>query len=452
MKVKYMWIPFCLAFLVSMGLKIYQTLTYTDVQTGLESDGGRLTYAVLGALALLVVVLAIMVKSCKKTSTVYTIGTNIAAFFFGAVAGIALVGYAVFGFLGYTGNIHDAYQVTLMVAGACGGVVLILMSISSLIGKNILEKLPLVGVIPTIWVCVRLFVLTFIEYTSISLSSLPSTSTLMSIALIFMLLYFFTYIKLTANQQTDKTFKRLFALGLCASLSLCLYSVSLIITSYMANGRIDYIILLPYIADLSIALYIVCVLVEMTPKLSKKDGSPFVFPGVVDSEPDFPEVKKKEDYEIFEEARAIGSQERVKQQGEKKLEHTITSNTSYFDKLVKVVTENDEDQEDREAVDKQKSTAAQQVVKEETITIDTKAVKEKLEKRNKEKIGVSKPQKIEKPTVEDINRSVEILVPEQESEVEKNKGTHISGEPITMADIDNLIADILKEDLQNSSN
>lgn len=417
MKTKQMWSIFGVAFLATLALQMYQVFTFTDFSTALENTTG-VTTTLLVLFLLFVIIELSLCGSSKLTPEEYHIKTNVISGLFIALAGVSFIAYSLGYYAKYSISSISITTNINNIANIVCGVFFLFMALSSFMGKNLFDRLPVIALIPTIWLCIRLIFLTFIDYTHTNSSSVTK---LMSISLIFMLIYFFCYIKLIAHQQTKNTYKRLFVIGLITIVATILYSVSTVIIWLASHDTSSLVTFMPAFGDLMIALYIFSTLIEISPEISKK-----AIPQIQNTSINMDASQKKEGYEIFDEIKSSSNAQRISSQNTNQLSHTITSNTSYFDKLVNVPIKGIESADDE--IDNEDLEAANQVVIDETITIDKGAIEEALKKTG---AAVKKHHKLD-------NQSTTSGYPKSDTNVAEPK--------VTMSEIDKLIDDILSDD------
>ncbi len=264
MRMKYSWIFFIPVAIVSVVLRVYQLLF---VDKGIDKNflnSGRIWLVYAGLVALLYIVLLILCVADKKTSQYYQPKSNLLA----GVLGILSAGTLIFnagmqaGAL-FSANATGNTPVVLMINaifGILGGVILLLMGISSFSGKNLVRKTGIFSSLTAIWACIQL-VTTFISYTKHSIHEYDMTNLFYMAFLTLALLHLSMMYQGVAFKNTVKG---TLLYGMPGFVTVTVYTVADALKQYDNSGMYDILGSLDTVTFMLIGLYILCMMIEMT--------------------------------------------------------------------------------------------------------------------------------------------------------------------------------------------
>lgn len=259
MKVKYLWIPFAVFLAALLPLRLYQVLNLIDPETGISSGDPYMLQILLGLTALFVLILMFMSIACKNIPERYEIRKNIFAGVFSILAGVSMLAESACFLLSFLSGQDKAPGLVQAILGVLAAAIFAMMGICSFTGRNLLERVPLLTLLPSVWCGVRL-VFSFLRYTNVATNSsemldLLSTS--------FLLIFLFTQAKLLSGFTTPKTGKRAVVAGMSAVVLLFVFRLPALVQQVTAGGyQMDTSI--SYITELLLALYVFCVTVELS--------------------------------------------------------------------------------------------------------------------------------------------------------------------------------------------
>ncbi|MEE0059228.1 MAG: hypothetical protein UE295_00190 [Acutalibacteraceae bacterium] len=294
MKIKFSWIPFIPVAILSIFLRIYQKLFVdSGIDTGfLSSDMIWLVYA--GLVGALFVVLLFLSAIDKKTSLHYKIKANFFAGLFAVAASALLIfdsGMRAAQML--SSGFERVTQPLDVIFSLLGGIVILVMGISSFSGKNLAKKLGVFSVFAPVWCCVKL-VFTFAEYTKQSVNSFDMTN------LFFMAFITMAIFNLSMTYQgvdCKNPIKGTIVYGMPAFIVTIVYAVANAIDQLRALGAYDLMNSLDTIIYTALAFYILFMMIEFTVNARDKKDEVVV---EVEEYEEQPTVRKKN--EIEEEA------------------------------------------------------------------------------------------------------------------------------------------------------
>ncbi len=259
MKVKYLWIPFAVFLAALLPLRLYQVLKLIDPETGFSSGEPYMLQILLGLTALFVLILMSMSIVCKNIPERYEIRKNIFAAAFSVLVSVSMLVESACFLLNFISGQDKAPGLVQAILGVLAAAIFAMAGISSFTGRNLLERVPMLTLLPSLWCGVRL-VFSFLKYTNVATNSsemldLLSTS--------FLLIFLFTQAKLLSGFTTPKTGKRAVVAGMSAVVLLFVFRLPALVQQVTAGGfRLDTSI--SYLTELLLALYVFCVTVELS--------------------------------------------------------------------------------------------------------------------------------------------------------------------------------------------
>ncbi len=280
MKVKYSWIIFLPVAVLSVVLRVYQLLF---VDKGLDKtflDSGRLWLVYAGMVAFLFVVILVLCLGDRKTLPGYEPRANILAGMFGILASGTLIfnagmqAGAIFS-ADTTGNTPVVLMIDA-IFGIMGGVVLLLMGISSFSGRNFVRRTGVFSSLTAIWCCIQL-VTAFIGDTKHSIHEYDMTNLFY---MAFLTLAVFNVSMLYQGITFKNAVKGTFLYGMTGFVTVTVYAVADAVKQYNMSGMYDILGSLNVLVFFLIGLYIFFLLVEITVHAKSVDDEEVVMEDV----------------------------------------------------------------------------------------------------------------------------------------------------------------------------
>lgn len=266
MKVKYSVIPFVLAVIATIGLKLMSIFGLDGSGMFLGMNKMGITYAVIGVTLALFLVCVIINIFDRKTAPVYPLKKNYLAGVFVVFAGVSVAASAITTLLNTT-NDSEYYLMTVVCAAFSipAAIALILMSKVHFTGKSTISGVSMLFIFPALWGCAEL-VSEFLVATKVSISASDMTPLF---CYIFITLYYFSHSMIVSRIKGRNPVKACFIYGLPAvaiSLSYGLY----VICTAMIEGTLATQVL--FGAELIIfSIYALSFIVEMAFNSYTKD-------------------------------------------------------------------------------------------------------------------------------------------------------------------------------------
>lgn len=266
MKVKYSVIPFILAVIATIGLKLMSIFGLDGSGMFLGMNKMGITYAVIGVTLALFLVCIIINIFDRKTAPVYPLKKNYLAGVFAVFAGVSVAASAITTLLNTT-NDSEYYLMTVVCAAFSipAAIALILMSKVHFTGKSTISGVSMLFIFPALWGCAEL-VSEFLVATKVSISASDMTPLF---CYIFITLYYFSHSMIVSRIKGRNPVKACFIYGLPAvaiSLSYGLY----VICTAMIEGTLATQVL--FGAELIIfSIYALSFIVEMAFNSYTKD-------------------------------------------------------------------------------------------------------------------------------------------------------------------------------------
>lgn len=266
MKVKYSVIPFILAVIATIGLKLMSVFGLDGSGMFLGMNKMGITYAVIGVTLALFLVCVIINIFDRKTAPVYPLKKNYLAGVFAVFAGVSVAASAITTLLNTT-NDSEYYLMTVVCAAFSipAAIALIFMSKVHFTGKSTISGVSMLFIFPALWGCAEL-VSEFLVATKVSISASDMTPLF---CYIFITLYYFSHSMIVSRIKGRNPVKACFIYGLPAvaiSLSYGLY----VICTAMIEGTLATQVL--FGAELIIfSIYALSFIVEMAFNSYTKD-------------------------------------------------------------------------------------------------------------------------------------------------------------------------------------
>ena len=266
MKLKYSVIPFILAVIATIGLKLMSVFGLDGSGMFLGMNKMGITYAVIGVTLALFLVCVIINIFDRKTAPVYPLKKNYLAGVFAVFAGVSVAASAITTLLNTT-NDSEYYLMTVVCAAFSipAAIALILMSKVHFTGKSTISGVSMLFIFPALWGCAEL-VSEFLVATKVSISASDMTPLF---CYIFITLYYFSHSMIVSRIKGRNPVKACFIYGLPAvaiSLSYGLY----VICTAMIEGTLATQVL--FGAELIIfSIYALSFIVEMAFNSYTKD-------------------------------------------------------------------------------------------------------------------------------------------------------------------------------------
>lgn len=266
MKVKYSVIPFILAVIATVGLKLMSIFGLDGSGMFLGMNKMGITYAVIGVTLALFLVCVIINIFDRKTAPVYPVKKNYLAGFFAILSGASVAASSITTLLNTT-NDSEYYLMTIVCAAFSipAAIALILMSKVHFTGKSTVSGVSMLFIFPALWGCSEL-VSEFLVATKVSISASDMTPLF---CYIFITLYYFSHSMIVSRIKGRNPVKACFIYGLPAAAISLSYGLYVIFTA-MIEGTIATQAL--FGAELIIfAIYALSFIVEMAFNSYTKD-------------------------------------------------------------------------------------------------------------------------------------------------------------------------------------
>lgn len=286
MKVKHSVIPFALAAVIMLGVRIMSIFGLDNNGNFLGMNKMGLSYLVVGiGLALFVVCIVINIID-RKTAPIYPVKKNFAAILFAALSGVAVIAYSIYTLLNTTVN-SEYYVMTLVAAifSIPAGIALMLMTSVHISGKAIESGVSMLFVFPSLWGCTQL-VAEFLSATKVSISSSDLTSLF---CYIFLTLYYFSHAMVVSKIKGRNPVKACFIYGLPAIALSVSNGAYILLTASREGMPINS--LLRGSLFIILSLYALSFILEMSTNLYTKDEAE-----VIDGLPGKDSMSEEEKY------------------------------------------------------------------------------------------------------------------------------------------------------------
>lgn len=266
MKVKYSLIPFILATIATVGLKLMSIFGLDGSGMFLGMNKMGITYAVIGVTLALFLVCVIINIIDRKTAPVYPVKKNFVAGAFAVLAGISVAVSSITTLLNTT-NDSEYYLMTVVCAAFSvpAAIALILMSKVHFTGKSTVSGVSMLFIFPALWGCAEL-VSEFLVATKVSISASDMTPLF---CYIFITLYYFSHSMIVSRIKGRNPVKACFIYGLPAAAISLSYGLYVIFTA-MVEGTLASQVL--FGAELIIfSIYALSFIIEMAFNSYTKD-------------------------------------------------------------------------------------------------------------------------------------------------------------------------------------
>lgn len=266
MKVKYSLIPFILATIATVGLKLMSIFGLDGSGMFLGMNKMGITYAVIGVTLALFLVCVIINILDRKTAPVYPVKKNFVAGALAVLAGISVAASSITTMLNTT-NDSEYYLMTVVCAAFSvpAAIALILMSKVHFTGKSTVSGVSMLFIFPALWGCAEL-VSEFLVATKVSISASDMTPLF---CYIFITLYYFSHSMIVSRIKGRNPVKACFIYGLPAAAISLSYGLYVIFTA-MVEGTLASQVL--FGAELIIfSIYALSFIIEMAFNSYTKD-------------------------------------------------------------------------------------------------------------------------------------------------------------------------------------
>ena len=284
LKIKYAWIVFAVALLITLPTRIYQVLFLVEQDTGFYTDGNKTTTIISISLAvgiLLMMGISVADKQKRSYNPIQSLPTAV----IGALTGVSIIFQYMISLFGGEQQQNQLPNIILAIVGLFAGAILILTAYNFATGQNIFVKFPLLALIPSLWGCVCLITL-FITYVSVVNISENIYDTF---TVIFLLLFLFSQAKMLSGIEIEKSVKRVYMFGIPAVLMALVTGIPGTVVLLSGLSRTSSFPVGLHIVNILFALYIISFLTIISR-----------LPAVVPKEVDF--AQKDEDEKTITES------------------------------------------------------------------------------------------------------------------------------------------------------
>lgn len=267
MKTKFCLIPFIPAALFMMFLKYTEAgLAENETFMGLHSI--QLSYLAVGIGAALFLICVAVNIFDKKTAQFYSLAKNPVCAVFAFLAGILIACEGAFAIMNdVSAGTFSVFPLIGSAFSVLGAIAFIYVASCHFSGKNCQNSAAVLVLLPALWGCVKLLV-SFLSYTT---RSVLSTDMIGLICYVFITLFFFSNAMVLSNLEGRNPVKGCYIYGLPMIACLLAYSTKLIMENAVATGSFDFKELLLPAGFLSLAVYALAFLIELTLKCRTKD-------------------------------------------------------------------------------------------------------------------------------------------------------------------------------------
>lgn len=269
MKSKLSWIPFIPIVFAAVFLRVYQVLF---VDSGVDKgflNSGAISLIFVGSIILLVILLAVLCAADKKTSPEYKVGRNIFAGIFAMLAGVLLLTDAFMLFKGMAESGNALVAVINGIFTVLGGVMIFVIGLSSLTGKNFTKKVPFLMLFPAIWSAARL-IITFLSYTTISVNAKDMSDL---VYMVFTTLFLYNASMVYIGLKSKNPVKACFLYGLPAVAVVFAYTGAWVSSTIYSGQTVEFLSNVKIFEYLALALFIIFFLIELTARAQEKAAS-----------------------------------------------------------------------------------------------------------------------------------------------------------------------------------
>lgn len=258
MKVKYSVIPFILAVIATVGLKLMSVFGLDGNGMFLGMNKMGITYTVIGVTLALFLVCVIINIFDRKTAPVYPVKKNYIAGVFSILAGVSVAASSITTLLNTT-NDSEYYLMTVVCAAFSipAAIALVIMSKVHFTGKSTVSGVSMLFIFPALWGCSKL-VSEFLVATKVSISASDMTPLF---CYIFITLYYFSHSMILSRIKGRNPVKACFIYGLPAIAVSLAYGLYVIFTAVIEGTLATQVL---YGSELIIfSIYALSFIVEM---------------------------------------------------------------------------------------------------------------------------------------------------------------------------------------------
>ena len=254
-----------------------QLFLWTEADTGFLTDGAVSKSILFGGLLLALLLFIIMSAVCKNFPKTYKHEKNFLVAVTAALAGISVILRSVYEFyeiavLGvqvgagtFTAG-HPAFYVALSILGLFAAMTLFVTAGNFASGHSTYAAYPLFALILPLWHCYNLI----IQFVSTVSGASVMENALEVLTLVFALLFLFFQAKLFAGLEAVRAARRCFMFGMPAVLFSMMSSLPVCVLTVAGIPIATSFSLPQHIANLCLALYILCFLAAFTRTAGKR--------------------------------------------------------------------------------------------------------------------------------------------------------------------------------------
>lgn len=429
MKVKYSLIPFIIATIATVGLKLMSIFGLDGSGMFLGMNKMGITYSVIGVTLALFLVCVIINILDRKTAPVYPVKKNFVAGAFAVLAGISVAASSITTMLNTT-NDSEYYLMTVVCAAFSipAAIALILMSKVHFSGKSTVSGVSMLFIFPALWGCSEL-VSEFLVATKVSISASDMTPLF---CYIFITLYYFSHSMIVSRIKGRNPVKACFIYGLPAVAISLSYGLYVIFTAMIEGALASQGL---FGAELIIfSIYALSFIVEMAFNSYTKDEIEII-DGMPDDEDTYENsYVKSGGYDELVFAEKENNEKTEKTQAEENV-HTVTE---YDDFIIgygaeeqepipyltkkemknatssRLVFYNDNSEEKSEHVVEQTTTPEPEKIEEEPVEVEMPELKaEKTVEVEMPEPKVEKPVEVKKPEPKPVSKPAPKKEPEK---------------------------------------
>lgn len=251
MKLKHIFIPFILALVSGISLRIYQIINgdYKIVSYLCNLENPSFVLILLLAVFVLCIIIMLMIKKNELKCEIIQKNT--------LVAGLAIASGALVCCEG-TINIFEYAlgneDISIVIKGALavlGGITLLVMGCIYIFGRNLLESARIATLLPVAWSTAYLVII-FYQYASISGSKVDKMELAYAMTL---LVFLFANARILSHMSNLQTYVELIASGLALALIVCSYTIPNNIAMIFNQDSINMLDIIKDLTKVSLAGY-----------------------------------------------------------------------------------------------------------------------------------------------------------------------------------------------------
>lgn len=261
MKLKFTWIPFILAIITGLSVRIYQILNGTHTTVSFLCNMENPSFVLILSISVFVLAIIIMSLLCKNelNNTIIMKKNTLSGILLIITAALLIIN-SVQNILTYVNYNDNMFTLVFGILSMLSAIILILIGISHIMGTKPLNgSLKCLSVLPTLWACVLLFKM-FFTYSSIKGQTIDKMDFFL---MIFITLFLFSQIKIICGFEMERTRACLWSCGMVIVISAIIYSLPMLLV-YLFTGVIYNVLNVTlYVTHVAFAAYVMSMLISI---------------------------------------------------------------------------------------------------------------------------------------------------------------------------------------------